>query len=60
MVISIDFDRFGSIGVLGGHKGGGQCEVSVIPYPLIFLKACIVMFMVLNGHHGVLLSKLTI
>ena len=62
MVISTEFDHFWSLNqsAEGGHKGGGRCEVSVIPYPLIFLKACIVMYMVLNGHHGVLLSKLTI
>ena len=30
------------------------------PLSLNFFKACTVMFMVLNGYHGVLLTKLTI
>ena len=62
MAIFIEFDYFFVNRVLGAsHKGGGAAvRGSVIPYPLFFLKACKVMFMMLNGHHGVLLSKLTI
>ena len=38
----------------------GAVQGASYPLSLIFLKAGIVMFMVLNGHHGVFLSKLTI
>ena len=59
MVISIEFDHFGSLRVLRGVIREGA--VRGVSYALsLFLIACKVMFMVLNGHHGVLISKLTI